>query len=92
MLLEAGTAYSTIVDVAPSNPAAAALGWRRVDAANLSADASFLYHKLTGDLPDPALGERMPFGRPRLDDYLVEIVRLWIESGAPQTGWVPGTD
>lgn len=93
MLLEAGSAYSNLADTTPTNAAAAALGWRRVDAANASADSSFLYHKLTGDYPaDPALGERMPFGRPRLDDYLVEIVRLWIESGAPQAGWVPGTD
>ena len=92
MLLESGGAYSNIVDVVPNNPAAARLGWRRVDAAGASAETSFLYHKLTGNLPDSALGEGMPFGRPRLDAYLVDILRLWIEAGAPQTGWVPGTD
>ncbi len=92
MLLEAGGAYSNLADVVPDNPAASGLGWRRVDAAGASAQTSFLYHKLTGDLSDPVLGERMPLGRPRLDGYLVDIVRLWIEGGAPQAGWVPGTD
>jgi hypothetical protein len=92
MLLESGGAYSNIVDVVPNNGAASALGWRRIDAANGDAETSFMYHKLTGDLPDAALGARMPFGRPRIDAYLIDILRLWIEAGAPQTGWVPGTD
>jgi hypothetical protein len=51
-----------------------------------------MHHKVTGDLPDDGLGERMPFERGRLDDFIVDILRLWIEAGAPQTGWVPGTD
>ncbi len=92
MLLESGGAYSNIVDVIPSNLAAAGLGWRRVDAANADPDTSFLYHKITGDLDDDLLGERMPFQRRKLDEFLADIVRLWIEAGAPQTGWVPGTD
>jgi hypothetical protein len=33
----------------------------------------------------------MPFGQPALDDHLVDVIRLWIEAGAPDTGWVPGT-
>jgi hypothetical protein len=92
MLLESGGAYSNIVDVIASKPAAAALGWRRIDAANADVSTSFLYHKVTGDLPDDTFGERMPLGRRRLDGYLVDVLRLWIEAGAPQTGWVPGTD
>ena len=51
-----------------------------------------MYHKLTGDLPDKLLGERMPRDRGKLDQFLIDIVKLWIEAGAPETGWVPGTD
>jgi len=93
MLLESGGAYSNIVDVVPDTPPAAALGWLRIDAANADPETSFMYHKLTGDLPDPELGERMPFGRPKLESYLIDILRLWIEAGAPPSPvWVPGTD
>ena len=70
-----------------TTPAAAALGWKRIDAGRTPIPTtSFLYHKITGDLPDPLLGARMPFGRPKLDQFLIDIVRLWIEAGAPQTG------
>jgi hypothetical protein len=89
LLLETGAAYANLVDVTPQSPGAVAAGWKRVDATNASPDTSFLFHKLTGDLVDQ--GARMPFGRPALDDYLVDIIRLWIEAGAPDTGWVPGT-
>jgi len=94
MLLEPGASYDNIVDAFPHNTAAAALGWRRIDAANKSPETSFMYHKLTGDLPDKDLMARMPFGRGKLDDFLIDILRLWIEAGAPrQDGvWVPGTD
>ena len=71
-------------------PGAVGAGWTRVDAANASPETSFLYHKLTGDL-DGTQGARMPFGSAKLDQYLIDIVRLWIEAGAPDTGWVPGT-
>jgi hypothetical protein len=90
LLLEEGAAYTNLVDVTPQNPGASAAGWKRVDAANASADTSYLFHKLTGDL-DGTQGARMPFGGGALDDYLVEIIRLWIEDGAPETGWTPGT-
>jgi hypothetical protein len=50
-----------------------------------------MYHKITGDL-GAGLGARMPFGKPQLPANLIEIMRLWIEAGAPQIGWVPGTD
>jgi hypothetical protein len=90
LLLETGASYANLVDVTPQNPGAAGAGWKRVDATNASPDTSFLFHKLTGDL-DGTQGARMPFGQPALDDYLVDVIRLWIEAGAPETGWVPGT-
>jgi uncharacterized membrane protein YphA (DoxX/SURF4 family) len=49
------------------------------------------YHKLTGDLQS-GMGQRMPLIGASLDPALIDIIRLWIEAGAPQTGWVPGTD
>jgi hypothetical protein len=91
MLLETAGSYSNLVDVVPFTPAAQALGWKRVDAANASAETSFIIHKLTGDL-GPGMGDRMPRGKPKLPQYLIDIVQLWIEAGAPQAGWVPGTD
>jgi hypothetical protein len=33
----------------------------------------------------------MPLIGAKVDDHLIEIIRLWIEDGAPATGWVPGT-
>jgi hypothetical protein len=92
MVLEEGTAYDAIVDVTPYNQLAASRGWKRIDAANASSDTSFMYHKLTGDLDDKLLEARMPRGRPKLDQFLIDIVKLWIEAGAPRAGWVPGTD
>jgi hypothetical protein len=91
LLLEEGTAHGALVDVVPSNVAAANAGWTRVDAANADPETSFIVHKLRGDL-DAGMGERMPLGRPKLPSYLVDIIELWIAAGAPETGWVPGTD
>jgi hypothetical protein len=92
-ILESPTSYDNIVNHVPNNQNAAALGWLRIDAANASPDTSFMYHKLTGDLPDKTnFGERMPRGRGKLDQFLIDILKLWIEAGAPQNPtWVPGT-
>jgi hypothetical protein len=92
LLLESSSAYTNLVDVVPNTAPAAALGWKRVDGAGASTANSFLYHKITGDLPDESFGLRMPRLRRKLDGFLIDIVRQWIEAGAPQSGWVPGTD
>lgn len=89
LLLEIGAAYTQLVGVTPTNVAAQGLGWDRVTPGDAS--LSYLYHKVTGDL-GVNLGSRMPLGRPPLAANLIEIIRLWIEAGAPETGWVPGTD
>ncbi len=49
------------------------------------------FHKIEGDLPDPSYGERMPRHRGKLHATLRDLIELWIQAGAPQTGWVPGT-
>lgn len=89
MLLEIGAAYTQTVNHVPTNFTAQGLGWNRITPND--PEMSFLYHKVTGDL-GVGLGSRMPLGRPALAQNLIQIIRLWIEAGAPETGWVPGTD
>jgi hypothetical protein len=89
LLLEIGAAYTQLVGVTPTNVTAQGLGWDRITPSDPS--MSYLYHKITGDLT-VGLGSRMPLGRPPLAANLIEIIRLWIAAGAPETGWVPGTD
>lgn len=45
------------------------------------ADSSYLIQKLEGTA---SVGARMPFGGPFLDQADIEVVRLWIDSGAPR--------
>lgn len=89
LLLETGAAYTNLVGVTPVNFAAGGAGWLRVDAGH--AETSFILHKLEGHLPDASFGARMPLGRPKLHKTLRDIIRLWIEAGAPPTTWVPDT-
>ena len=93
LLLETGAAYANLVGAAPTNPAALAAGWQRitvVDPALGDPVTSLLFRKIDG--PPPGFGGRMPFGRPRLDQHLIDVVERWIAVGAPAAGWVPGTD
>ena len=34
----------------------------------------------------------MPNSKPKLNASLINVIQLWIDAGAPPTGWVPGTD
>ncbi len=45
------------------------------------ADNSYLIHKLEGTA---AQGSRMPLGGPFLDQATIDVIRLWIDNGAPQ--------
>ena len=89
LLLEGGASYLSLVGATPSNGTAAGLGWLLVEPSDV--EESFLYHKIEGSLGQ-GLGERMPRGRPKLKGFLRDIIELWIQDGAPDTGWVPGTD
>jgi hypothetical protein len=98
LLLETGASYGNLVNALPNNPSAAGAGWLRVTAqvpgVSGDPDSSFLLHKIEGDLPDTSYGVRMPRNRPKLNSTLREIIRLWIEAGAPPNtlnNWVPGT-
>lgn len=95
LLLETGASLTQLINVMPSNAAASNLGWSRVAQTGLMTgdpELSFLVHKITGDLPSPDFGARMPKDRRKLNPALVEIITLWIQAGAPASGWVPGTD
>ena len=71
--LSAGTAYGNIVNIESTQGLPLVYPGRP--------DSSYLYLKL---LPDAAVsGGRMPLGGPYLDAASLEIVRAWIESGAP---------
>lgn len=94
LLLENGASYGNLVNAAPTNGPASAANWKRVLATTLTTgdpEMSLLYHKVTGDLP-LGYGSRMPLDRRKLHGSLIQVLRLWIEAGAPQTGWVAGTD
>jgi hypothetical protein len=94
LLLEPGSSYTNLINQVPDNDSAQGQGWLRVDVVpNVSGDPanSFLFHKLEGSLPDASFGDRMPRNRPKLNGTLRDIIEQWINAGAPQTGWVPGT-
>lgn len=94
LLLEVGSSYNQTVNVDPLNGVAFGLGWKRITVLSPTMGdpaTSYLFHKVTGDL-SPGLGDRMPLNRKPLEGFLRDILELWIEAGAPQTGWVPGTD
>jgi hypothetical protein len=90
LLLENGAAYTNLVNVDPENPRALAQGWKRVNPGDPT--TSFIYHKVSGDLPDASFGVRMPKGKPKLNKTLIGVIQAWITGGAPDTGWVPETD
>jgi len=88
MILETGASYGNLVNVTPTNPNVPP-DWKRVLPGDSS--RSFIFHKITGTLT-AGEGSPMPFGGPSLDQHLIDIIQLWIDGGAPDTGWVPGTD
>jgi hypothetical protein len=99
MNLETGASYGNLINVTPFNTTAqgSPWNWKRVTPGDPL--TSYLYRKVSGDLPDKDLGVRMPFHRGALDDHLVDIIRLWIEDGAKPACtppapdcWTPGTD
>lgn len=94
MILLPNAAYSQIVGVVPTTPAAAAAGLERIFPGD--PHQSLLYRKITGDL-DPGFGFPMPLTGPAVSPALIEIIRLWIigdamTGPAPAAGWVAGTD
>lgn len=73
--LDAASSYALLVGVA----SAQAPGLQRVNPGN--PDASYLVQKLEGRA---AVGARMPFGGPFLEDSTIAVIRQWIAAGAPR--------
>ncbi len=91
LLLESSAFPGNLIDRTPTNPSAAAAGWKRIvsgDPAN-----SYIVHKLNGDFPDNTFGDRMPRNRPKLDQTLIDVITAWIQAGTPTNDgdWPPGT-
>ena len=87
LVLEKSVAYSNLVGVASTQPAAKAEGLLRVKA--FSADQSLLFHKLNFNVQHhtgKTYGSPMPLGGNALSVGKIEFVRRWIEAGAPQKG------
>jgi hypothetical protein len=94
LLLEQGAAHGNLVGVTPDNDAAEAAGWLRVNQTGPNTGdpaTSFLFHKVSHDLPDASYGDNMPRFAPKLDQTLIDVIEAWILAGAPTTGWPPGT-
>ncbi len=89
LVLEEGQSLDSLVNQPPSNPIAAAQGWMRVMPDH--PEKSFLMAKIADNLL-AGEGVSMPYGAAPLDSSTVDIVRAWIEAGAPATGQVPGDD
>lgn len=96
LLLETGASRANLINQPPLNGAAFDAGWLRLDQTDPNTgvpETSFVFRKITGDLPDRSYGLRMPRKRPRLNRTLIDVMRVWIENGAPGegAGWLPGT-
>lgn len=94
LLLEQGAAYTNLLGVTPDNDAAEAAGWLRVNQTSPTTGdplTSFIFRKVSHDLPSPDFGEDMPRLRPKLDQTLIDVIEAWILAGAPGIGWPPGT-
>lgn len=84
--------YGRIVNVTPVNPAAAAKGYKLIDPGY--PERSFLLRKIAGTfdpgltLQQPQEGNLMPTAGTPLTSVEKELIRQWIQFGAPQTGTV----
>ena len=81
---------SALVGVTPTNPAAAAKGYKLVDP-GYPHNSSLLYKCATTDWDnqfgmDVAEGNSMPSGQAPLEKAEIELIRQWIQYGAPETG------
>ena len=86
--------YNRIVNVNPTNPAAAAKGDKRITPGY--PDRSFLLRKCNNGLyANEGIGENeglpMPNGQPALANHEIELIRQWVYHGAPTSGSVIDT-
>ena len=89
MVLEDGHSYDNLVNQTPSNPVAKTDGMMRVMPRR--ADMSLLYAKITSNLQS-GMGVSMPYSAAPLPTETTDIIKAWIDAGAPQDGVVAGDD
>ncbi len=82
-LTDVATSYASLVNVDPANGTARNAGKKRVVPGDLA--KSFLLHKLTGDT-QLGEGDRMPQAGGPLPVEEIQLVRRWIQEGAPKDG------
>jgi hypothetical protein len=96
LVLQEDVAYEQLVEAAPRNAAAAADGLVRVSSRGGLPGLlrSFLWEKINAEEQDhfysdhPHYGALMPLGQPSLTRGELELIRQWIEAGAPALGVV----
>ena len=89
LVLDEGKSYSNLVNDTPSNPVGKADGMMRVMPGR--PDMSLLYAKVTSNLQS-GMGVSMPYSAALLPTETTDIIKAWIEAGAPKDGVVPGDD
>jgi hypothetical protein len=89
LVLEDGKSYGNLVNDAPSNPVGKADGMMRIMPGR--PDLSMLYAKITSNLQS-GMGVSMPYSAAPLPTETTDIIKAWIEAGAPKDGVVPGDD
>lgn len=102
----AAALYDELVNDAPLLPGATALGMARIlpgdPGLGTASSQSLLYEKLlltnnqldelctTGGQAAGCLGQNMPPGSDVFSTGKLDLLKTWIEAGAPFDGWVPG--
>lgn len=86
-----GEVYDRLINVEPINPYAKEQGFKLVSPS--FADKSFLFRKCNNNLYhtsklDEQEGQVMPVSQPPLNPVEIEIMRQWIQEGAPKEGTV----
>jgi hypothetical protein len=89
LVLEDGKSYDNLINDTPSNPVARMDGMMRVVPGR--PDLSLLYAKVTTNLQS-GMGVSMPYSAAPLPTETTDIIKAWIEAGAPKDGVVPGDD
>ncbi len=85
LVLTEGFSFAALVGVEPTNPSARSDQLRRVEPFDVL--ASFLLTKVEG--PSAGQGSRMPLGADPLSADQIDLIRGWIEDGAPGPGETP---
>jgi hypothetical protein len=89
MILDAEHSWDALINQQPANPIAASHGWMRVMPGQ--SDQSFLMAKVTHTL-GAGEGLGMPYNSAPLEEGTIDVIKAWIDAGAPKSGRVPGDD